>query len=192
MVLTAVVFLLPAELAVAYALEDDTTVGITALVVLYLFGYPWVVAALLTVLDNRARRLAEPYGRSVDRLPAMVVANIAAGVGVLIGFLLLVVPGLMLAARWSAFGPLIVLDREGPFQAFETSNELVRGHTWPVVGAIVLAVAPAVFLGVPAVLLADAQDDPWLIGLAEALVDVLLFLPATALTYAIYRRARAT
>ena len=192
MALTAVLFLLPAELAVAYALEDDTTTGAVAMVVLYMIGYPWVAAALLTVLDNRARRLAEPYGRSVDRLPGLVLANIAASVGILIGLALLIVPGLLLAARWSAVGPLIVLDREGPFKAFETSNALVRGRTWPVVGTLVVLFLAISVVAAPGVIVAELHGSAWARGLGEAFADMVILLPGTALTYAIYRRSRTT
>jgi hypothetical protein len=192
MLLVAFTFLVPAELAVAYAWEDSQTVGLAARLVLYLIGYAWVFGALLATIDSRGRPPLEPYGRTVDRVPSLTVANLVAGVGFLIGFLLLILPGLLLAARWSAVAALITLERQGPVQAFETSNGLIRGRTWPVVGALALVLLASFVLASPGLLIVELADSTWARGLGEVLVDVAIFIPATALTYAIYRRARAT
>jgi hypothetical protein len=192
LLLVAFTFLFPAELAVAYAWEDSQTVGLVARLALYLVGYSWVFGALLVTIDSRARPPLEPYGRTVDRVPGLVVANLVAGVGVAVGLVLLILPGLLLAARWSVVTALITLEQKGPVQAFETSNGLVRGRTWPVVGALALVLLACFVLAAPGVLIVELADSTWARGLGEVLVDVAIFIPGTALAYAIYRRARAT
>jgi hypothetical protein len=192
MLLVAFTFLVPAELAVAYASEDSQTVGLLARLALYLVGYSWVFGALLVTIDSRGRPPLEPYGRTVDRVPSLTLANLVVGVGVAIGLLLLIVPGLLLAARWSAVIALITLEQKGPIEAFETSNGLVRGRTWPVVGALGLVLLACLALAAPGLLIVELADSTWARGLGEVLADLAIFIPSTALTYAIYRRARAT
>jgi hypothetical protein len=189
MLLVAVVLLVPAEVATAYAEEDSQGLGIGAYLALTLVGYPWAYGAMTATLARRARSPLEPYGRTVDRMPALVLANFAAGIAVTIALLLLIVPGLLLAARWSAAGPLIVLERQGPFAALETSNGSVRGRTWSVVGALVVVFVVAALISGPAVI-ASLSETPWVAGLAAAAFDVTLFLPLTAFVYAVYRTAR--
>jgi hypothetical protein len=189
MLLVALVFLLPAELAVAHVQEDSQGFGIAASVVLGLVGYAWVYGALVATIARRVRSPLEPYGRTVDRLPTLVVTNFVAGFATLLALLLLIVPGLLLSARWSVAGPLIVLEGNGPFEALQTSNGLVRGRTWQVVGAGLLALLIAIVLALPGALIIEGTDSPWIFGLGNALLDAGLYLPLAAFTYATYRQA---
>jgi hypothetical protein len=191
LLLVALILLVPAELAAAYAVQDRDAVGVGAYLALTLVGYPWVYGALLAMVDRRTRSLVEPYGRTVDRLPALVLVNFAAGIVVVIGLVLLIVPGLLIAARWAAAGPLIVIERKGPFEALETSNSLIRGRTWTVVGAFVVVLLVSIFVAVPAAV-GTLTETVWLSGLSAAALDVVLFLPLAAFGYAVYRQTRAS
>ncbi len=77
--------------------------------------------------------------RSVEPvlLPLMAVSVLFA-LGVAIGFVLLIIPGLILLVRWSVVAPVTVLERPGVFAAFRRSAELVRGNGWAVFGVIIL------------------------------------------------------
>ena len=76
MLLVALVFLVPAELAVAYAKEDSDDLGVAAYVALALIGYAWVYGALIATISRRDRSPLEPYGRTVDRVPALVARQL--------------------------------------------------------------------------------------------------------------------
>jgi uncharacterized protein UPF0259/glycerophosphoryl diester phosphodiesterase family protein len=145
---------------------------------------------LIATISRGTRSPLEPYGRTIDRIPALVVANFVAGLAIVLGLLLLIVPGLLIAARLSATSPLIVLERLGPFEALETSNGLVRGRTWRIVGAVVIVLLLSFVLVVPGALITELAGPTWAKGLGNALLDVGLDLPIAALTYAIYRQAR--
>ncbi len=77
--------------------------------------------------------------RSVEPvlLPLMAVSILFA-IGVAIGFVLLIIPGLFLLVIWSVVAPVTVLEHPGVFAAFGRSRELVRGNGWAVFGVIVL------------------------------------------------------
>jgi hypothetical protein len=158
-------------------------------VLLALIGYTWVDASLYAALARPTRSPAKPYGAVVDRLPALVLLNLMVVIPLVVAFLLLIVPGLLLSARWSAAGPLLVLERLGPIAALERSNELVRGHTWSVVGAGVVVTLVAIVLSVPGFLITELAAEPWADALGEVLIDVALFIPLVVFTYAVYRQS---
>ena len=70
----------------------------------------------------------------------LIGAGLLAGLGIGIGFLLFIVPGLFLMTIWAVIAPVIVLERVGVMKAFGRSRELVRGDGWRVFGVIVSVV----------------------------------------------------
>ena len=85
------------------------------------------------------RRVGEYYDATRDRLGTLLGASILYGIGVAVGFLLLVVPGLIAIARWSLIVPLVMIERLGWREAFVRSSELVRGRTGRVLVVIVVS-----------------------------------------------------
>src|SRR5690349_13475403 len=57
----------------------------------------------------------------------LIGAGILAGIGIAIGFLLLLVPGLFLLTIWAVIAPVIVVERSGAIDAFGRSRQLVKG-----------------------------------------------------------------
>jgi hypothetical protein len=78
------------------------------------------------------------YGLS--RLLPLVVAYFAMSICVGIGLVLLLVPGIFLAVKWSMTFPAIVAERAGPFAALRRSWELTRGHWWRTFGTLLVVV----------------------------------------------------
>jgi MFS family permease len=54
--------------------------------------------------------------------------------GVTIGFILLVVPGIILLMMWAVAVPALVVERRGVFAAFARSAELTKGARWKIFG----------------------------------------------------------
>jgi hypothetical protein len=69
-------------------------------------------------------------------LAPLIGASILAGLGIGLGLLLLIVPGLVLLTWWAVIAPAIVLERRGVIEAFGRSRELVRGNGWQVFGVV--------------------------------------------------------
>lgn len=65
-------------------------------------------------------------------LGELILVGVVAGIGIFIGFILLVVPGLVLATVWSVVAPVVVLERPGGLRALGRSRDLVRGNGWGV------------------------------------------------------------
>jgi hypothetical protein len=94
------------------------------------------------VQDVRDGRRDETVGDLVSSAaPAilpLIAFGILFGIGVAIGLVLLIVPGLILLTFWSVGAPAIVVERVGSIEAFGRSWRLVRGEAWSVFGTLVV------------------------------------------------------
>jgi hypothetical protein len=70
----------------------------------------------------------------------LIIVGFVAGVGILIGFVLIIIPGLILITIWAVVAPVIVLERPGGLKPLARSRELVKGNGWQVFGVIVVLV----------------------------------------------------
>jgi hypothetical protein len=106
-------------------------------------GFFWVQGALVEVVrdarDGRAdRTIGETYQAVSPRLPALIVAGILAGLGIAVGLILFIVPGLFLLTIWSMLVVVIVIEGKSAGEAFGRSREVVRGHGWQVFWLIIV------------------------------------------------------
>jgi hypothetical protein len=109
-----------------------------SLVGTYLF-MGMVVQLVRDVQDGRRdSSLGQLFESAVPVLFPLIAAGILAGFGIAIGFLLLIVPGLILLTIWAVVAPSIVVERAGVIDAFGRSRKLVSGHGWQVFGVLVI------------------------------------------------------
>ena len=114
-----------------------------------------VVELVQDVQDGRRDHSVRDLARSVEPVFWQLAAvSILFGIAIAIGFVLLIIPGLILMVIWSVVAPVTVLERPGVFAAFGRSRELVRGNGWAVFGVLVLVFLSVVVVSVAATLLA--------------------------------------
>jgi hypothetical protein len=97
-----------------------------------------VVELVSDIQDGRRDHSAGALLRAATPvLGQLILVGIVAGIGIVIGFVLIIVPGLILITIWSVAAPVVVLERPGGvFAALSRSRELVRGNGWQVFGVI--------------------------------------------------------
>ena len=66
----------------------------------------------------------------------LIGAGLLSGLGIGIGMIFFLVPGLILLTIWAVIAPVIVVERSGAIAAFGRSREIVRGNGWRVFGVI--------------------------------------------------------
>jgi hypothetical protein len=72
--------------------------------------------------------IRESYNRAAARIGSLVGVSILSAIGITIGLVLLLVPGLVLVARWALAVPVVMYEGATPLTALRRSTELVRGH----------------------------------------------------------------
>jgi hypothetical protein len=110
-----------------------------------IIGVFWLQGALTEavndVRDGRADlSIGDTFKRVQPKLGSIIGAGILAGLGIVLGLILFIVPGLYLLTIWSLIVPAIVLEGKPAMESFGRSRELVRGNGWNVFGVIVLTV----------------------------------------------------
>ncbi len=153
-----------------------------------------VVELVADVQDGRRDASAGQLLRAVTPvLGQLILVALVAGIGILIGFILIVIPGLILATLWAVAAPVVVLERPGGLRALGRSRELVRGNGWNVFAVILLLVIVVGVVGSGIELAADAAGAG--VGLVVRVVVGILTAPLSALAAAVLyfdlRRAHA-
>jgi uncharacterized membrane protein len=115
---------------------DDLASRIAARILILLVGIilaMGLIRAALAVTEGRTPEMGmllrtEGFGN-------YAVASILVAIGVVVGFVLLVVPGIILAIMWHFFGYAIVQDPStSPTEALRRSAEITKGHRWQLFG----------------------------------------------------------
>ena len=115
-----------------------------------LVAFPWIIGAVVHDVAKGGRTATDSYRHTVDRLPDLVLSALVTTVGILLGTVVLIVPGLILMARWALVVPLIVIERQPWRAALSRSNELVKGRTGSVVAVfLVLSLIGVVLVAIP-------------------------------------------
>ena len=145
-----IVFLITNLLGALVGAIAGTGSGIALLVALVatvvsLVGTFWMQGALVFAVDDvRDGRIDSTIGELFERvrpyLGTLIGAGLLAGLGIALGLVLLIVPGLILLTWWCLIAPVIVLEEKRIGESFSRSRELVRGHGWTVFGIIIVSV----------------------------------------------------
>jgi hypothetical protein len=143
-----------------------------------------VVELVADVQDGRRDATAgQLLQAAVPVLGQLILVGVVAGIGIAIGFVLIIVPGLILLTIWSVAAPVVVLERPGGLRALSRSRELVRGNGWNVFAVILLMVILVAV--VSGVIEAVAESGGTAIGLIVRVVVSILAAPISALAAAV-------
>ena len=100
----------------------------------------YVVKLVQDVRDGRRdHSIEELFESAAPYVVTLILNGFLAAIGIGIGLVLLIVPGLFLITIWAVVAPTIVVEGAGVIEAFGRSRDQVRGNGWPVFGAIVIA-----------------------------------------------------
>jgi hypothetical protein len=150
-----------------------------------------VTRAVEDIRDGRADLTVGETFRSVqNKIAPIAGASILAGIGIVIGLVVLIVPGLYLITIWSLIIPAIVVENAGVFQAFSRSQGLVRGNGWNVFVVVVLTFLILVVFGVVLGLILSPLGES-VQGLLSDLISGSLTAPFVGLVWTlVYFRLR--
>lgn len=114
----------------------------------------------------------------------LIGAGLLAGLAIGFGFLLLIVPGLILLTIWAVIAPVIVVEHSGVMDAFGRSREMVRDNGWQVFGVIFVVFVIATVASLVLAAIGAGVSDSFVGRALFSLIASTLTAPITALAAA--------
>lgn len=114
-----------------------------------------------TVAESEGRRagFGECLRAALSVLLPLIGLSLLIALGVGIGIVLLVVPGVMLYVAWCVAAPALVEERRGVFGSFARSNQLTKGSRWKIFGILLVLLVVYYVLSAVVGLLGMANID---------------------------------
>jgi hypothetical protein len=133
-----ILYVIPAALGLAHGIGGQA-LALAASVIAAVFYQGVVVQAVRDIQDGVRDLSLGKLLRSVTKvLGPLLWTALLVGLGVFIGFLAFIVPGLVLLTWWAVAAPVVVCEVSSPPQAIGRSRYLVRGHGWQVFSVLIV------------------------------------------------------
>jgi hypothetical protein len=144
----AAILVVPFEVVVALLGRGKAGLSASTELVLLLVGLALInpcvaalqVQALLSLGAGERPKLVDVVRRGLAVLPVVAAANIVAGIGIVIGFLCLIIPAVILTIRWAVVAPVAAVERTDWPTALRRSGQLTRHNYRRVLGLLAVVV----------------------------------------------------
>ncbi|GAA0324420.1 hypothetical protein GCM10009087_38410 [Sphingomonas oligophenolica] len=119
--------------AISPAIFFGTTI-VTALLTLFfsMLTQGALVRTTAAFSEGRNASFGESAMAGVRAAVPLFLLGILMGLGLALGFVLLIVPGIILYLMWAVAAPALVEERTGVFGAFDRSSFLTKGARWKI------------------------------------------------------------
>jgi hypothetical protein len=152
---------LPGALLIKVSSDPDSTspeavfqnlglimIGLILTIVLNVLCQAVVLYGAFQDMRGRPVNLAESLQVGFRRFFPIIGLAIVMYFLIMLGTMLLIVPGLILLTMWFVATPVCVVETLGPIKSMRRSSQLTKGHRWKIFGLILLvAVMGSVIIG---------------------------------------------
>ena len=116
-----------------------SSAGYWGTVIASFFLNAFATSALLAVaLDKQGGDLPRAIAGGLRYFLPMFALTLLWTLGMMVGMMLLIVPGVILITIWSVSAPALIAENTGVFGAFSRSQALTKGIRWNVFGALIV------------------------------------------------------
>jgi len=151
-----------------------------------LIGFAVYIVASYYLIAGMVHRTTAP---SFDALLPFAGIWLLSVIGIGVGLMLLIIPGIYLIVRWVALLPVVV-GREGPsLEAFSTSSAMSDGHGWSIFGAYVILYIMVLVISIVGAGF-GAIGGPIVVSIFDIIVTAVSGVLYTALSVGAYRIMR--
>ncbi|TET65352.1 hypothetical protein E3J49_01925 [Candidatus Bathyarchaeota archaeon] len=163
----------------------------------------WIVGAITVgvvikcasdQIEKGTSNLGVSFDFAISKLPSLLVAQLVAGILTLVGLVLFVVPGIIIAIMFSLIIPAIIAEQRGAFESLGRSRRLVSNR-WLKIFALllVLGIIVGIVTGVAMMLAMPFNTSypvisPLITNVISAFVSPIYPIAITCLYYAMVAR----
>jgi hypothetical protein len=97
-----------------------------------------IIYGTVSDLNDRQVSVADSLSTGLRAFLPIIGLAILMSLALAVGFILLIVPGVMLAVAWCVAVPSYVVERPGVIASFGRSAELTRGNRWRIFGLFLI------------------------------------------------------
>src|SRR5215207_530876 len=166
--------------------KDHAGILLTTALVIYL-GAAIVVGLFILVSPIHANQSRPTVGTLFSaigpKLGTLIGAGLLAGIGITIGLILLIVPGLYLLTIWAVIAPVIIIEGARVTESFGRSQQLVRGNGWAVFGTVAIIAFLSSAIG--QFIRIIVGGDSFVGGMLGTLIPGIILAPVGALAAAV-------
>jgi hypothetical protein len=119
-------------------------VSLIAVMILSQIGQAIIVFGAFQQLRGLPLRPGEALQRALARFFPLIGLAILYSLGIALGTMLLIVPGVILLVMWAVVVPVCVLEGLGPVASMGRSRELTKGHRWQIFGLLLVLMVVSV------------------------------------------------
>ncbi|MFM8519119.1 MAG: hypothetical protein ACKOB2_01695 [Solirubrobacterales bacterium] len=147
--------------------------------IVQLIASVWFAGAMVKVVEDVEAdgvvdaSVGELLGLVWPRLVSLILLAIVVGVLVAIGFVLLIIPGIILTLLWAVSTPAMMVENKGVFDSMSRSSELTKDNRWRVLSVGLLMI-------VAYIVIAEV------IGILAAITPILGIIGGIILVIAVY------
>jgi hypothetical protein len=180
-----ILYVIPAALGLANGLSGQA-LALAASVIAAVFYQGIVVQAVRDIQDGVRDLSIGKLFRSVTKvLGPLLWTALLVGLGVFVGFLLFIIPGLVLLTWWAVAAPVVVCEVSSPPQAIGRSRWLVRDHGWQVFSVLIVTFLLVLIADLLLASLANAVSGSDIVFAIAQLIAGTLTAPIFALASAV-------
>lgn len=106
-----------------------------------------VVKVTVTGLNGSPMGMGAAFEAGAKLFLPLLGLGIIAGLGTILGYILLIVPGIILSVMWSAAAGALVIEKKTIFESLKRSRDLTRGYRWPIFGLVIIYMVVSLVIG---------------------------------------------
>ncbi|UCI06026.1 hypothetical protein [Mesorhizobium sp. B1-1-8] len=169
-----------------------SAIGVVGYVLLLSFLQSALMRAAIEDLNGKRPLIRDCIGTALAFLLPAIGISFLLALGVLFGFVLLVVPGLLLLARWFVAIPVLIQERRGVLGSLARSRDLTAGSRWPVVAVwlVVFLATLAINLSLKRLLFAFGSPSGFFVSTILAAAEFVVGSVVPAVSYVELRRVK--
>lgn len=132
-----------ADFQAGNAADVTTYIGTVFAIVIAMIGTNYLLQAAITQgtvsdLNGQRASLGNCLAAAIRAFLPLILISVLATLGILLGMILLIVPGIILAVGWSVIVPVRVVERTGIVETLGRSWDLTSGHRWAIFGLMLI------------------------------------------------------